>query len=68
VELVFHGAPVRLWPELFQAKPPPPFDRDGPLVRIPLDLPRPTTEVLLRAYKSLSHGRIERELSTPVDG
>jgi hypothetical protein len=60
-ELVFHSAPVRLWPELFQAKPPPPFERDGPLARIPLDLPRPTTEVLLRAYRSLCHGRIERE-------
>ena len=57
---VLYNAPVRLWPDLFEARPAPPFDREGPLVRIPLDLPRPTTDVLLRAYRSCEYGRLER--------
>lgn len=58
-ERVFYSAPVRLWPSLFEARVPPPFERDGPLVRIPRDLPRPTTDVLLRAYRGLCYGRLE---------
>ena len=56
---VYYNCPVRLWPSLFEASPPPPFERTGPLVRIPLDLPRPTVDVMLRTYKSLEYGRIE---------
>jgi len=57
---VFHSAPVRLWPTLFEAHTPPPFEADGPLVRIPLDLPRPTSALVRRTYKALCYGRLER--------
>ena len=57
-ELVFYNSPVRLWADLFATKPPPPFDAEAP-VRIPLDLPRPTTSLLLRTYRGLCHGRVE---------
>lgn len=65
-EYVFYNAPVRLWAELCQTKPAPPFLAENhvasaapvPLIRIPLDLPVPTTDVMLRAYRSLSFGRI----------
>jgi len=59
-EQVYYNAPVRLWPSLFEATPAPPFDRDDHPIKIPRDLPKPTTEILLRAYKSLCYGRIER--------
>lgn len=58
-DFIYYNCPVRLWPSLFEATPAPPFDRNGPLIRIPLDLPRPTQDVLLRAYRSLEYGRIE---------
>jgi len=57
--MLFVGAPKRLWPELFEAKVPPPFSADEPVVRVPLDLPVPTTDVLLRSYKAMGYGRIE---------
>ena len=56
---VFYSCPVRLWPELFEATPPPPFERDDAMTKIPLDLPRPTRDVLLRAYRSLEYGSVE---------
>ena len=63
-ELVFHGAPRRLWADLMRTEPVPPFAPGGPLadrlVRIPQDLPVPTTDVLLRAYRGLCFGRLER--------
>ncbi|MFT5284626.1 MAG: hypothetical protein ACI8TQ_000783 [Planctomycetota bacterium] len=59
-DLIFASAPVRLWPDLFRAKVPPPFDQEHPIIKVPLDLPVPTTEVLLRTYKSLCYGKLER--------
>ena len=56
---IYYNCPVRLWPSLFETKPAPPFDRSGPLIRIPLDLPRPTVDVLMRTYRALEYGRIE---------
>jgi len=56
---IYYSCPVRLWPSLFETTPPPPFEKSGPLVRIPLDLPRPTVDVLSRTYRSLEYGRIE---------
>ncbi len=67
-EGVYYNAPVRLWPTLFQVKPKPPFERDEALVRVPLDLPRPTTDVLLRTYRSLCYGRVERSVNELSDG
>lgn len=60
---IYYSCPVRLWPSLFEASPAPPFEKSGPLFRIPLDLPRPKVDVLLRAYRSLEYGRIEVEMS-----
>ncbi len=68
-EFVFYNAPVRLWSDLCKAKPRPPFLTEDhvasedsiPQIRIPLDLPVPTTDVMLRAYRSLSYGRIVHE-------
>ncbi|MEM7356537.1 MAG: hypothetical protein AAF657_37320, partial [Acidobacteriota bacterium] len=59
---IYYSCPVRLWPSLFEASPAPPFEKSGPLVRIPLDLPRPTVDVLLRTYRSFEYGRIEVEM------
>ncbi len=59
-EQTFVNAPVRLWADLFEIPPGPPFTREDPVIRIPRDLPRPTTEVLLLAYRGLCYGRIER--------
>lgn len=60
---IFVGAPVRLWPDLWRAKEPPPFSQQEPIVRVPRDLPVPTTDVLLRTYKSFCYGRILRRSS-----
>ena len=57
-EHVYYSCPVRMWPELLGAKEPPPFDKDGP-IRIPLDIPVPTTAVLLRTYRAMEHGFVE---------
>lgn len=59
-EQLFVAAPKRLWPELFLAKTAPPFPKDTPIVRVPLDLAVPRTDLLLRTYKALSYGRLER--------
>jgi hypothetical protein len=56
---VFYNAPVRLWADLCAAKTPPPF-RGERAIKIPLDLPVPTTEVLLRTYRRMSFGRVQR--------
>ena len=56
---VYYSCPVRLWPSLLETTPGPPFAKSDPLIRIPLDLPRPTVQVLLRTYRSLEYGRIE---------
>lgn len=56
---VYYNAPVRLWAEFLGADPPPPFDEDDEPIKIPRDLPRPTTDVMLRAYRSLCYGRVE---------
>jgi hypothetical protein len=56
---IFYNAPVRLWASLFSAKLAPPFEKAG-AIRVPRDLPKPTTEVLLRTYRGLGYGRIER--------
>lgn len=55
---VFYSCPVRMWPDLFATTPEPPFRRDL-ATKIPMDLPVPTTEVLLRTYTAMSFGRIE---------
>jgi len=60
-ERIFYSAPVRLWPTLFEGEVTPPFERDAPLTKIPRDLPKPTTDVLRRAYRSLCYGRVEEE-------
>ena len=54
------GAPLKLWAEHFLAPVKPPFDRETPITRIPLDVPVPTTSVLLRTYRSLQYGQIRR--------
>ncbi len=59
-EALFISAPRRLLPDLFRAQTSPPFRADDPFVRVPLDVPVPTTDVLLRTYKALGYGRILR--------
>jgi len=54
------NCPVRLWATLLDADPPPPFERDAPVIRIGRDLPRPTTELLVRTHRFCCYGRIER--------
>lgn len=62
-EHVFYSCPVRLWADFLKLQSEPPIDGDA-AIRIPYDLAVPTTDVLLRCYKKMSYGRIERaELS-----
>jgi len=57
---VFHAAPVRVWAELFEADPPPPFGRhDDVLQRVPMHVHRPDHEELLRVRAWLCRGRLE---------
>jgi len=58
-EQIFAAAPARLWSDLFRGHSQPPFSQSEHIHRVPLDLPTPTTDVLLRAYKTLCYGRIE---------
>jgi len=59
-EILLVSAPKRLLADLFRAPGSPPFRADDPFVRVPLDVPVPTTDVLLRTYKALGYGRIIR--------
>jgi len=57
--LVHYSAPVRTWPELFRADPPPPFgQRDSVLLKIPLDVHVPNLEELKRVRARLARGRV----------
>lgn len=58
-EQLFVNTPSRLWASLFEVTPAPPFERAFPTIRIPRDLPKPSQDVLRRAYRSLCYGRIE---------
>ncbi|MFT7670155.1 MAG: hypothetical protein ACI8X5_002862 [Planctomycetota bacterium] len=62
-EHIFINAPRRLWADMFRSKIPPPFSSEHPIIRVPKDLPVPKTEVLLRTYKGLCYGRIERDFT-----
>ncbi len=53
------GAPQRLWADLFLAPVSPPFTKDTPITKVPVDVDVPTTSVLLRTYRSLLYGRVE---------
>lgn len=64
-ERIFVNAPARMWTDLFLGKPAPPFGSDQPIVRIPLDLPRPTTATVLRAYTSLGYGKLILDRPAP---
>lgn len=57
-EQIYYNCPVRLWADFFQTKPAPPFAKGEPTLKIPLDLPVPTTEVLLRTYRKMSFGSL----------
>jgi len=58
IERTFVSAPERMWADFLRLEVPEELrDRDA-WTRIPLDLPRPTTELLLRTYRGLEYGRI----------
>ena len=58
IERIFVSAPERMWADFMRLGVPEALrDRDA-WTRIPLDLPRPTTELLLRTYRGLEYGRI----------
>ncbi|MEC8511484.1 MAG: hypothetical protein VX015_05005 [Planctomycetota bacterium] len=64
-DAVLVNAPVRLWASLFEADPPPPFGPDGaasgtPVRRIPRDIPRPTSELVVRTWRFCCYLRLER--------
>src|SRR5690606_22431017 len=57
---IFYGVPVRVFSELLQADPGPPFSRDAhELQRLPMHVHRPDYEELLRVRAWLERGRIE---------
>lgn len=59
-ERVLYSAPVRVWSELYDSEPPPPWPRgDARLVRIPLHVHRPDHRELLRVRAQLSRGMLE---------
>ena len=55
-----YAAPVRQWSELFQTKPPPPFERKELPRRVGIDVREPGHEELLRVRYLLGRGRILR--------
>lgn len=57
-ERVFYSAPVRAWPELLRADPPPPFEA-AEAERLPLHVHRPDHQELLRVRAWLGCGRID---------
>ena len=61
---VFYSCPQRMWPELFSARPAPPFDqRDERLSKVPIHVHTPNTDELLRVRRKLTRGRaIRREV------
>jgi len=56
---VFYSCPVRMWPELFKASPPPPFPKDYAIHKIPIDVRVPGHEELLRVRRRLQFGSVE---------
>ena len=57
-ERIVASCPVRTWPELFKAEPPPPFEKNDPrLRRAGLDVRIPSFEELLRVRSLLYRGR-----------
>ena len=57
---LFVACPVRTWPALLEAQPPPPFDR-ADARDIPRDVRRPSFEELKRVRRSLVRGRVTAE-------
>lgn len=59
-ERVFYAAPVRVFSELFDADPIPPFARDAKLLqKVPTHVHRPDHEELLRVREWLQRGSVE---------
>lgn len=57
---VLFSVPVRVWSDLFEVDPRPPFAReDARLQRLPLHVHRPDHEELLRVYAAVRFGRAE---------
>lgn len=56
---IFFSCPQRSWPELFSARPAPPFEqRDERLAKIPMHVHVPNFEELERVRRTLLRGRI----------
>ena len=56
-EQVFYSCPVRLWAEVFNAEPAPPFEKDS-AIKIGVDVRVPNHEELLRVRNSLKWGEL----------
>ena len=56
---VFFSCPVRMWPELFKARPAPPFEKQN-AIKIGMDVRVPSFEELQRVRTFLGRGRIVR--------
>lgn len=57
---IFHAAPVRVFSELFEADPGPPFSRNAnELQKVPIHVHRPDHEELLRVRAWLERGSVE---------
>jgi hypothetical protein len=63
-ESFFYNCPVRLWPTLFAAGAAPTLSPSDPWRKIPLDLPVPNTEVMLRTYGRLCTGFVDHDPTT----
>jgi hypothetical protein len=59
IERVYLNAPQRLWADFLRLEIPLPLHEKEAIVRIPRDLPRPSTELLLRTYRAMEYGRLE---------
>ncbi len=61
VDWILHSASIQLWNLMFDSKVTPPFDkRDERLLKIPLDLPTPNYEELLKVNEFALEGRLRR--------
>ena len=55
---MLYGCPVRLWADLFEATPPPPFGRDA-AHRVGVHVHVPTFEELQRVRRATLRGCVE---------
>lgn len=60
VDRIFYSCPVRTWADFLRAQPAPPFERDGPLMKVPFDVKPPSFKELERIRWLLGAAHVYR--------